>query len=540
MFRHTSKFPIRLNVIEVDVNGIRLFTGTMHDISEYHIEQEILYEATRVKKDFLARMTHELRTPLNGIIGMSHILINMSLTTEQTDIVQTIVSSGEGLLQTVNNVLDFSKVDVHKLILEHYPCDLREIVGQVVDMLVTSARIKNLHMYVHIDETVCAELFGDANGIRQVYTNIVGNAIKFTGHGSVHVIITCTNSDDETIMIQTEVRDTGIGIPDPDVLFQPFVQADMSTTRKFGGTGLGLTITKSMLQLMHGEIGISRGVTNGSRVWFTMKLDKQVKSTKQPETPQHKAVVVLTNDTCLYKTISMNLTAWKYPHIIEDASRLTLATTKQFANDVDVVFLCDVINVRDAKTCNSTILAMFPSVTLIDIKYLHDSNNLDDSSSEHWISRPVKRNDLYKSLRCDKILNKPKTPQQIKILPGLVLIAEDNLINQKVMKMYIKRLGFIADIANNGIEVLQKLQECKTYKLILMDCHMPQMDGFTCTRVIRTNEINNKSPRILIAACTGGVFDDDKHHCIESGMDLFIPKPVRINELTSALRRAGL
>ena len=163
---------------------------------------------------------------------------------------------------------------------------------------------------------------------------------------------------------------------------------------------------------------------------------------------------------------------------------------------MDVVFLCDVINVRDAKTCNSTILAMFPSVTLIDIKYLHDSNNLDDSSSEHWISRPVKRNDLYKSLRCDKILNKPKTPQQKKKLPGLVLIAEDNLINQKVMKMYIKRLGFIAEIANNGIEVLQKLQECKTYKLILMDCHMPHMDGFTCTRVIRANEINNKSPRI--------------------------------------------
>ena len=540
--KDTSRFPLRIMVTEVDVNGVRLFTGTMHDISKYHIEQEIIYEATRVKKDFLARMTHELRTPLNGIIGMSNILDNTSLTPEQKHIVQTIVSSGEGLLQTVNNVLDFSKVDVHKLILLHVPIDLHKIVDQVAKMLVPSARIKNLHLYISIDETVCTEVFGDTNVIKQVYVNIVGNAIKFTEHGTVQVIVVCTHLDDTTVMIQTEVRDTGIGISDPDILFKPFVQADMSTTRKFDGTGLGLTISKSMLQLMHGDIGISPGVENGSRVWFTMKLDKQVKSTKKTEKTQHKAVVVLTNDIFLYETISMYLVAWKYPHIMEDASRLTLATTttRFFTSDLDIVFLCDIIHIRNTKTCNSTILAMFPNATLIDIKYLCDSDNLPDSTLEHWISRPVNRDDLYKALRCEKFINKPKTPQMIKLLTGLVLIAEDNLINQKVMQMYIKRLGFITDIANNGIEVLQKLQECKTYRLILMDCHMPQMDGFTCTRVIRANETENKSPRILIAACTGGVFDDDKHHCIESGMDIFIAKPVRVNELTSVLRRAGL
>ena len=149
----------------------------------------------------------------------------------------------------------------------------------------------------------------------------------------------------------------------------------------------------------------------------------------------------------------------------------------------------------------------------------------------------IKKKEIRKYKATTKIVNKMLNEHE---LPGLVLIAEDNLINQKVMKMYIKQLGFIADIANNGIEVLQKLQECKTYKLILMDCYMPQMDGFTCTRVIRANEIKNKSPRILIAACTGGAFDDDKRHCIESGMDMFIPKPVHINELASVLRRAGL
>ena len=529
-----SKFPIRLNVTEVYMDNLKLFTATICDISAHHVTQEILYQATRVKKDFLARMTHELRTPLNGIIGMSNILANMSLTEEQNDIVQTIVSSGEGLLETINNVLDFSKADACKLTLEHVQIDLREIVHQVMDMLVASARRKNLHLYVHMNETLCTKVFGDAIGIRQIYTNVVGNAIKFTECGAIHIIVTCMHLDDKTIMFHTEVRDTGIGISNADILFNPFVQADMSTTRKYGGTGLGLTISKSLVQGMHGDIGILPS-SIGATIWFTMKLDKQVEEPQTQHKQQQTKVVVVTSDMCLSEKISMYLTAWKYTHIVVDVVTITTIT-----RDVDVVFLCDTSNIQDVKRRNNDILTLFPNATLVDIKYLCDVEK--DNVSKNWVSRPIKRDDLYKSLIREKIIDIPKicTIDQ-RTLSGLVLIVEDNLINQKVMKMYVKRLGFIADVANNGIEVLQKLQECMTYKLLLMDCHMPQMDGFTCTRIIRANEkINKNSPRILIVACTGGVSDEDRQHCIESGMDLFLTKPVRIHELTDVFKRAGL
>ena len=487
----------------------------MQDLTRLNTETDITY------KDFLARMSHELRTPLNGIIGMTSLLANTTLTHEQNDVVEIIRSSGEELLKMVNTILDFSKADANKLILEHTKIDLRKIVDGVVDTLVGSARVKNLHMYVNVDEIVPNKLLGDETRIRQVYMSVVSNAIKFTEVGSIRVIVTCTHLDDNTLAIRTEVHDTGIGTSCSNTLFEPFVQADMSITRNFGGAGLGLSIAKSLVQAMQGEIGILEGETNGSIFWFTMKLSRSRGHDKsRPTKSNQKTVVVVTSDNLLYDTISVYLTAWGYKHVMEDISKVS-----RFS---DAIFLCDTINLQNR---DSNIRELFPNAHVCYIRYACDLTNI---LSDNWIYRPVKRQNLYESLR-------PKAKNTtIELLSGLVLIAEDNLINQKVLKMHMERLGFISEMANNGLEVLLKLQECKTYKLILMDCHMPQMDGLTCTRAIRANEVENTSPRIFIAACTGGAYDLDETKCLQSGMDMFISKPIRRSELMNALKMAGL
>ncbi len=550
--------------------------GILRDISERkEIEEEIrqtnlrLAEATaranalaekadaasRAKSEFLATMSHEIRTPMNGVIGMTGLLLDMGLTDEQRRCAEVARKSGETLLSVINDILDFSKIEAKKLDLEILDFDLATVVEDTAEMLAVKAREKGLEFVCLIRPDVPLRVRGDAGRLRQVLTNLGGNAVKFTSSGEVAVTVSLVEETETRATVRFEVRDTGIGIPESkrSVLFSPFTQADSSTTRKYGGTGLGLSISKQLAELMGGRVGVESEEGRGSTFWFTVVLEKQPSDSRKLSGSFEGTRVLVVDDHAVNRMILREMLAsWKCrsgeASNAKDAIR-ELRAAADAGDPYRIVLLDMCMPDEDGASLGMRIKAdpVLKKAALIMITSLGTNGNRENLAKgafEGSLAKPVRRghlHDLLASMVGGTVT--PKEPaSQIPALPEKIarrvriLLAEDNITNQLVAVKILERLGHSVDVAANGLEAVAAVRSIP-YDLVFMDCQMPEMDGFEATRRIRSGDAGHDHRHIPIIAMTAWAMQGDRERCLASGMNDYIPKPVEPILIAQVLER---
>jgi signal transduction histidine kinase/HPt (histidine-containing phosphotransfer) domain-containing protein len=559
----TIRYAIEINTAR---SGAEQALGT-HERIQVELKQarDTALESVRLKSEFLANMSHEIRTPMNGVIGMTSLLLDTELTFEQRRFSETIRSSSQALLKIINDILDFSKIEADELSFEMLDFDLIKSIEATLEAFAVRSQEKHIDLDLLLDCGVPRALRGDEGRLRQVLTNLIGNAVKFTDSGQIVVHVSNEGLIDNHVRIRFEVTDTGIGIAEnaQGRIFDAFSQADGSTTRKYGGTGLGLAISKRLVELMHGEIGFESTTGHGSTFWFTALIEKNESASQTPlyagsDVLNGLRALIVDDNTATRQSLLNCTSSWgmlpseaEGPTSAQEMMQQAVVSGEAF----DLVLIDVELPDEGAFDLARSIKA---DPKLVDTKVLlmaslgvrGHGEKAREIGAAAYLTKPINQSQLFDCFMTivrqsqggespqDSTLVTRHSLREGKLSPyltGRILVAEDNVVNMEVAIGHLKKLGLQAEMVENGLEAVEALTH-SSYDVVMMDCQMPEMDGYEATAEIRRREGNTKHTRII--AMTANAMRGDRERCLNAGMDDYIRKPIDADELFAVLQRS--